>query len=154
MHLEIKTVNGAIIKTEPLVMDFDEEINELWAIDSGGKEPLALADIDSIRMFSRVTYNRWMGTENEEEVLTVSDDPYRKITRTWYGRVFKFSFEGQQSQTLTWWMIIVGLLIAAASLSYFSVHRMDSKIRDTDDSDPITEPDPEPKPETTPKMDM
>ena len=67
-------------------------------------------------MLSRVTYNRWMGTDNEEEILTVADDPYRSITRTWYGRVFKFSFEGQASPAMIWWLLIPSLLVAAAAL--------------------------------------
>ncbi|MGI9242797.1 MAG: hypothetical protein ACR2RV_18515, partial [Verrucomicrobiales bacterium] len=54
----------------------------------------------------------------------VVDDPYRSITRTWYGRVFKFEFVGAASQALTWWLLIPALLIASASLSVLLVHKM------------------------------
>ena len=125
MYLHIQTTDGRRIKTDPLVMDFDEEIDELWAISPGGDEPLVLADIGSVTMYSRVTYNRWMGTDNEEEVLTVAEDPYRKITRNWYGRVFKFSFEGQENQTAVWALLIASLVVGAGALSVFLVHKME-----------------------------
>ncbi|MFT5108773.1 MAG: hypothetical protein ACI9UA_004417, partial [Pseudoalteromonas tetraodonis] len=127
MLLEITTVDGEVIRTEPLKMDFDETIDEFWVIDSEQPDPLVLADIRSIKMLSRVTYNRWLGTDNEEELLTVADDPYRKITRTWFGRVFKFSFEGQRSTVLLWWLLIPSLLVTAAALSVLLVHRMTAK---------------------------
>jgi hypothetical protein len=124
MYVEITTGGGEKITTEPLKMDFDAPIDESWVISSKALQPLVLGDIESVKMLSRVTYNRWMGTDNEEEILTVADDPYRTITRTWYGRVFKFKFEGQTSQALTWWLLIPSLLIAAAALSTFLVHQM------------------------------
>lgn len=127
MHLEIATAGGETITTEALKMDFDGPVDETWVIATETPRPLALGDIESVKMLSRVTYNRWMGTDNEEEILTVADDPYRSITRTWYGRVFKFSFEGQTSPALTWWLLIPSLLIAAAALSTLLVHKMAPK---------------------------
>ncbi|MGI9240231.1 MAG: paraquat-inducible protein A, partial [Verrucomicrobiales bacterium] len=77
MYLQITTSGGETITTEPLKLDFDETIDEQWVIESEAPGPLVLADIQSVKMLSRVTYNRWMGTDNDEEILTVVDDPYR-----------------------------------------------------------------------------
>jgi len=128
MYLVLTTADGETITTEPLKLDFDETVDVQWVIESESPQPLVLADIRSVKMLSRVTYNRWLGTDNEEEILEVTDDPYREITRTWYGRVFKFSFLGQASQALTWWLLIPALLTASAALSVALVHKMAPKL--------------------------
>ena len=127
MYLEITTAGDGTITTHALKLDFDGPVDETWVIATETPRPLALGDIESVKMLSRVTYNRWMGTDNEEEILTVADDPYRSITRTWYGRVFKFSFEGQASPAMIWWLLIPSLLVAAAALSTLLVHKMAPK---------------------------
>ena len=125
MYLEITTTAGEKIETAPIEMDFDEPIDETWVIDS--RRPLNLEDIESVKMFSRVTYNRWMGTDNEEEALSVSEDPYREITRTWYGRVFKFEFVGASAELLAIWLLSIGLLFGSVALSFLLVHQMEPK---------------------------
>lgn len=128
MFLEITTRGGEQIKTAAAVIDFDAPVDQLWAIET--QQPLALADIESVKMFSHVTYNRWMGTDNEEESLSIDDDPYRRITRTWFGRVFKFSFEGDADQSGTWALLVASLLAAAAALAFLLVHRMEPVARE------------------------
>jgi paraquat-inducible protein A len=126
MLLVVTTSGGEVIETGPAALDFNAPVDHRWEIVSG-KGDLSLADIQSVKMLSRVTYNRWMGTENEEELLTLDDDPYRKITRTWYGRVFKFGFEGKEAGTVYWWMLISGLLLAALARAALLVRRMEAK---------------------------
>ena len=125
VYLEITTTAGESIKTKPVTIDFDAPVDRVWPIDSAS--PLDLADIESVRMNSRVTYNRWMVTDNEEESLSTGDDPYRKITRTWFGRVFKFKFLGAASQAKSWWILIPSLLLAAAALAALLIHQMKPK---------------------------
>lgn len=125
VYLEITTAAGESIKTKPVTIDFDAPVDRIWPV--AAESPLDLADIKSVRMNSRVTYNRWMVTDNEEESLSTGDDPYRKITRTWYGRVFKFRFLGAESQAKSWWILIACLLIAAAALATLLVHQMKPK---------------------------
>jgi paraquat-inducible protein A len=126
MLLMVTTRGDEVIETGPAALDFNAPVDHRWEIVSG-KGDLSLADIQSVKMLSRVTYNRWMGTENEEELLTLDDDPYRKITRTWYGRVFKFGFEGEEASASNWWMLISGLLLAALALAALLVRRMEAK---------------------------
>ena len=125
VYLEISTTSGETMETKPVTIDFDQPVDRVWPIESDS--PLSLADIESVRMNSRVSYNRWMVTDNEEESLSTADDPYRRITRTWFGRVFKFKFHGAASQAKIWWLLTAALALSAGALAVLLVHQMEAQ---------------------------
>jgi paraquat-inducible protein A len=112
--LTIKTRDGAELESERVKIDLDGDLSldREWRLP----ESVAMGEIQTLVLHSRVNYLRKWGTSLEEENLDVDADPYRRWMRVWHGRILRFELVGPPRPlwNAAWWVVGLGTILAPA----------------------------------------
>lgn len=106
----LQTLSGQQITTAPQPLNFDDpQLTLTFALPAA----LKLSEIGQVELRSRVEYIGLVPVEASEERVAVANDTFRAWTADWYGRIFKFRWEGPPNHEFTAGVIISSLGLAA-----------------------------------------
>lgn len=109
--LSIETLSGQTLVTERQELKFDDPNLKMSFVLP---KAVALSDVSSVELRSRVEYIGFLPAESSEERVAVSNDAFRAWTPDWYGRIFQFRWAGPPNHEFT-----AGCVLALLGLGCF-----------------------------------
>lgn len=109
--LVVTSIEGKRISTNPQPFPLDDpKLMLLFDLP----EEMKLSTIASVELRSRAEYVGFVPAEVLEERVAVANDPFRASTPDWYGRIFKFRWNGPPNHEFT-----AGCVLASLGLICF-----------------------------------
>ena len=109
-YLVLQTQSGRTFETERQDYNLDDpKLTMTFKLP----ESIALADLASVELKSRVEYAGFLPAEAVEERVAVANDTFRAWTPDWYGRIFQFHWSGPPNHEFTagWIIFLLGLAL-------------------------------------------